>query len=386
LEKLVHERMQGDPAHDFAHCERVAVWTIRLGWAEVQGESGGGAKAGFSVGAAVAAAYLHDWVNLPKNSPDRARASEMSACEARRILESFEFDGAEIEDVCNAVRTHSFSRGESPVSLLGRCLQDADRLEALGALGIFRTLVTGVRMGAGLIAWNDPWAQARPLDDRAYSVDHFFTKLLKLRFGFTTQAGRREADRRTMALWRFLQDLRDEGGVSAPPVLIREAFAEDDQEVGELLVDAFVENYARKLPKVVVGEERRRDLRAVSARRALGARGDACVLVAEVDGRIAGTATLFRGQSRNYAWTDDSAELRYMAVHREFQGAGISRALLDEARRRAMTWGVSSICLHVRQGATGVMQMYERNGYVKTPEGDRDLRPEIFLEAFQLRI
>jgi uncharacterized protein len=89
-----------------------------------------------------------------------------------------------------AIRTHSFSRGEEPTSLLGEALQDADRLEALGVIGVFRTISTGSRMGAEYFHASDPWAEDRALDDRRFSIDHFFTKLFGLAATMRTEAGR----------------------------------------------------------------------------------------------------------------------------------------------------------------------------------------------------
>jgi uncharacterized protein len=200
----VAPRLDDDPGHDLHHCLRVALWTVRLGGEEVDWRH------------AVAAALLHDIVNLPKNSPDRARASEMSAEQARRLLPPLGFDAVTVEDIASAVRDHSFSRGAVPQSPLGRALQDADRLEALGALGLCRTISTGTRMGARYFHPEDPWAEARPLDDKAHSVDHFFTKLLRLQDTMHTEAGRREAHRRVAFLHSFLEHLAHELGRPLP--------------------------------------------------------------------------------------------------------------------------------------------------------------------------
>ena len=191
---------RNDPGHDLEHSLRVALWTLRLG------------TGSFRPQAAVAAALLHDLVNPPKNSPERLQASELSADKARRILPDFKFDSAEINDITDAIRTHSFSRGEEPTSDLGRALQDADRLEALGAIGLFRTIATGVKMQAELVPSQDPWAKHRALDDKKFSVDHFFTKLLKLPETMKTAEGKVEALRRAEFLEAFLRHLGDEIG------------------------------------------------------------------------------------------------------------------------------------------------------------------------------
>jgi uncharacterized protein len=194
-----------DPGHDITHSLRVAVWALRL------------ADGALAPRLVIAAALLHDVVNVPKNSPERASASELSARAAADLLPQQGFSAAEIVDVVAAIRTHSFSRGERPTNELGRVLCDADRLEALGVIGLFRTISTGVRMGADYFDADDPWATDRPLDDRAYSVDHFFTKLLGLPETLCTERGQREARRRVAFLHATLAELATELGAAPPP-------------------------------------------------------------------------------------------------------------------------------------------------------------------------
>lgn len=189
-----------DPTHDVAHALRVALETLRLGGPAVDARE------------AIAAALLHDAVNTPKNSPDRAFASEKSAAFARERLAALGFAPAAIERIADAIRDHSFSRGAVPATALGRALQDADRLEALGAIGLLRCVSTGVRMGGEWFHGDDPFAKGRPLDDARYSVDHFYSKLLKLPETMCTEAGRAEATRRADFLRAFLATLAIELG------------------------------------------------------------------------------------------------------------------------------------------------------------------------------
>jgi len=191
-----------DPTHDVAHLLRVAAWTLRLGGGEVDFRE------------AVAAALLHDAVHVPKDSPDRATASERAAAHAAERLTALGFAPGAVARIADAVRDHSFSRGAVPQAALGRALQDADRLEALGAIGLLRTISTGVRMGADWFHPDDPFACGRPLDDRRYSVDHFHAKLLGLPATMRTAAGRAEAERRVALLRAFLDALADELGES----------------------------------------------------------------------------------------------------------------------------------------------------------------------------
>jgi uncharacterized protein len=118
--------------------------------------------------------------------------------------------------IAAAIRDHGFSRGAVPEGPLGDALQDADRLEALGAIGLLRCVSTGVRMGGAWFDPDDPWARGRTLDESRYSVDHFFTKLLGLPETMRTGAGRAEAVRRAGFLRAFLGALGDELGHGAP--------------------------------------------------------------------------------------------------------------------------------------------------------------------------
>lgn len=194
-----------DGAHDLAHALRVA----RNAWMLAQAEGADGETC-------VAAALLHDLVYRPKNHPESSRTALWGAEEARSWCSARPALASRAEAVAEAIRTHSFSGGRTPTTREGEVLQDADRLEALGAIGIARCFATGGAMGTGLWHPEDPWGEARPLDDKAWSLDHFACKLLKLRETFRTEAGRREAARRHAVLEAFLEALRQELSASAP--------------------------------------------------------------------------------------------------------------------------------------------------------------------------
>ncbi|HMG75296.1 MAG TPA: HD domain-containing protein [Pyrinomonadaceae bacterium] len=202
LRDRVAPSLSADPGHDMGHVLRVGLWTHRLGGGQTSPRE------------AVAAALCHDIVNVPKNSPERAQASSLSARAARRLLPEHGFDAASIDLIADAIRDHSFSRGAVPSTTLGRALQDADRLDALGAIGIIRTFGTGARLGIKYFDINDPWATDRRLDDIAFSLDHFFTKLLTLSTTMCTPSGRAEADRRVGIMESFLSALGNE--IAAP--------------------------------------------------------------------------------------------------------------------------------------------------------------------------
>ena len=211
LASQVRQELSGDPGHDIHHCLRVAIWTLRL-----QPELS-------HPRIAIAAALLHDIVALPKNSPQRAQASELCAARARELLTDLAFDQADINLICDAITDHSFSRGAVPRTSLGRALQDADRLEALGAIGLFRTISTGTQMGADYFHGGDPWAQQRHLDDLRYTIDHFWTKLLRLPKLMLTSQGRIQAEQRAEFMKSFVRQLAQELGVEAPERRFRSA-------------------------------------------------------------------------------------------------------------------------------------------------------------------
>jgi len=166
---------------------------------------------------------------------------------------------------------------------------------------------------------------------------------------------------------------------AGPDIRVRLARPEDDAAVGELLVDAFVRTYARKMPEVVVTAERKAQLRAVAAKRA-----EAHVLVAEVHGQLAGTVALWApGSAGSEAWRPNAADLRHLAVSLAHRKLGVSARLLDAAEAQAWAWGADAVCLHVRRGAHGVRRLYVARGYLPEPAGDLD-RPEVSLEALVL--
>ena len=193
-----------DAAHDLGHIRRVVAAAKRLAEAE-----------GAQLDVVIPAAWLHDCVALPKDAPDRHRASALAAEHAGRFLREAGYPGTLIPDVEHAIEAHSFSAGITPRTVEAAVVQDADRLDALGAVGIARTFLVGGALGSALAHETEPFPTTRTPDDQRYAVDHFYTKLLGLGATMRTEAGRREAERRTEILRRFLRDLADEFGTDA---------------------------------------------------------------------------------------------------------------------------------------------------------------------------
>ena len=151
-----------------------------------------------------AAVALHDCVAVEKDSPDRAIASRLSARRAREIMVAEGWDEARAAALAHAIEAHSFSAGIEPCSLEAFILQDADRLDAIGAIGIARCFHTGGRMHSALYEPADPAALGRALDDRRYALDHFEAKLFRVAAGFRTGGGQAMAAERTATMRGFV--------------------------------------------------------------------------------------------------------------------------------------------------------------------------------------
>lgn len=175
-----------DGAHDLGHLARV--------WANAKAIALD--EPGADLDVLEAAAWFHDLVNLPKDSPERHLASRRSAEAACTFLAADGFAPEKLGAVAHAIAAHSFSAGIPPQTPEARILQDADRLEALGAIGIARMFMTAGLMGTGMLDPDDPMALHRPLDERRYSLDHLQTKLLKLPAMMQTRRGRMMAEER----------------------------------------------------------------------------------------------------------------------------------------------------------------------------------------------
>ena len=188
-----------DPAHDFAHFTRVVKTAKSL--CEIEGAD---------PWIVVPAAWLHDWVNLPKNHPERKSASRLSAQAASEWLMSVGFPKEKLDPVYHAIHAHSYSAQIEPATLEAKIVQDADRLDGLGAIGIARCFTVGGILKRNLYETFDPFCENRVPNDGIYTVDHFYEKLFKTAKTLHTPAGREEGERRVLAMKRFLADLKEE--------------------------------------------------------------------------------------------------------------------------------------------------------------------------------
>lgn len=201
-EAFVAGRTACDAAHDIAHIKRVVSNARYL--TDISGANSQ---------ITIPGAWLHDCVQVAKDDPRRGAVSRVAADEACRFLGETGYPVELLPAVHHAIEAHSYSAGVEVRSLEAGIVQDADRLDALGAIGIARCLLTGAALGSAVHHPEDPFCQAREPDDRAYMVDHFYAKLLKLPETMQTEAGRTEAHRRAGVMRDWLSALALELGV-----------------------------------------------------------------------------------------------------------------------------------------------------------------------------
>lgn len=200
-------KMSGDTdaAHDLAHADRVWAHARTIAMGE-----------GVDLAPVLlCAAYLHDLVSLPKDHPKRSRSAIMSASAAGPVMQALGLTPTEIARARHAIEAHSYSGGTPPSSAEARVLRDADRLEALGAIGVARCFAVSGALDRTLFHPEDPFARSRPLDDSTYALDHFAVKLLQLPETFLTPTGRKLAEERAARMRRYLADLAVE--LNSPP-------------------------------------------------------------------------------------------------------------------------------------------------------------------------
>ncbi len=199
-----------DGSHDRSHLLR--VWRNAMAIADQEAGCQPGDNLAFDRDILAAAVILHDCVAVEKNAPERSRASRLAAARARTIVAELGWDAARTDRLAHAIEAHSYSAGIAPRSLEARILQDADRLDAIGAIGVARCFYIGGRMGSALYEPGDPAGADRALDDQRFALDHFRTKLFKVAANFQTTTGQALADLRSRTMHDFVDALLAEIG------------------------------------------------------------------------------------------------------------------------------------------------------------------------------
>lgn len=155
------------------------------------------------------AAYLH--VVAPR-AEDLAEQVKASAVLAEGLLRTHGLSKF-VWPVGQVILELSPALGREPSFAETKVLRDADRLDALGAIGIARCIATGTFIGAqSFYHPTDPLGVHRPLDDEAFVLDHFRTNLLHLSETMYSRYARQEGGRRTRVVRAFYDALLKEAG------------------------------------------------------------------------------------------------------------------------------------------------------------------------------
>lgn len=191
--------MKTDLAHDLLHVKRVVNLAAKLAEEE---------QADLNI--VLPAAWLHDCVSYPKNHPLRAQSALHAANKAIDFLMKIDYPEKYLAAIHHAISAHSVSGQLVATSLEAQIIQDADRLDALGAIGIARCIQVSSQLQRPLYAEDDPFVESRSPDDQQFTIDHFYKKLLKLASNMNTQQGRVLANQRTLFMKAYLQQLEEE--------------------------------------------------------------------------------------------------------------------------------------------------------------------------------
>ena len=193
---FLHTQGTADVAHDLSHIYRVVKMAKQLATDE-----------GADLAVVIPATWLHDCVSLPKSHPERHLASTLAADKAIGFLTEIKYSSKYFDAIHHAIRAHSFSANIPLESLEAKVVQDADRLDALGAVGIARCMQVSGALNRALYSLDDPFCETRQPDDVRYSIDHFYNKLFRITDSLNTASAQAEGKRREAVMRVFLQQL-----------------------------------------------------------------------------------------------------------------------------------------------------------------------------------
>ncbi|WP_374144833.1 HD domain-containing protein [Vibrio sp. NTOU-M3] len=197
--EFIQAEMAQDLAHDINHVLRVVKAAKMLC-----------EKEGAIEEVVVPAAYLHDCFSYEKDHPERNQSSTIAANKAIQFLQKINYPEEYLDGIRHAIVAHSYSARVPTRTLEAKIVQDADRLDALGAIGIARCVQVGATLNRALYNTEDTFCAEREPDDSTFILDHMYTKLLKLALAMNTKSAREEADHRTDFMYHYLRQLKSE--------------------------------------------------------------------------------------------------------------------------------------------------------------------------------
>jgi uncharacterized protein len=189
----------GDISHDELHLDRVVSNALMLAKEE---------EADLAI--VIPAAYLHDCFVVEKNDPRRSQASKLSAEKAIEFLKSISYPEEHFDAISHAIEAHSFSANIEARTLEAQIVQDADRLDGLGSVGLARMFSVSARLTRPYYDSTDPLCRNRQPDDQKWALDHFFVKLVHTAAKLNTRSALDEGRKRIESMALFLQEFERE--------------------------------------------------------------------------------------------------------------------------------------------------------------------------------
>ena len=183
-EKYVREALSGEGSgHDWWHIHRVRQNALNIA------ETEGGDREIIEL-----TALLHDIADSKNHDGDHSVGPKV----ARKWLESIDVSEEKIKHICTIIEKQSFSAKSSLMETIeGQIVQDADRLEAIGAIGIARCFAYGGNKNRLIY---DPSGE-----DQSTSVQHFYDKLLKVKDLMNTETAKSIAEKRHKFIEAYLE-------------------------------------------------------------------------------------------------------------------------------------------------------------------------------------
>ena len=187
---------QAGNAHDFLHTERVLALAERISCGIYENRS-----------LLTAACMFHD---IGRLFPEKGKNHAVISAEwSRKHLGEYGFSKEETEEAALAIETHSWSGGREPENILGMILQDSDRIDALGAVGLARMF--SFAEGESLYCKDDPACESgRQPDQEKYTADHAYQKLFSIPERLHFEKSKNIAERRASFMREFFMHMKSE--------------------------------------------------------------------------------------------------------------------------------------------------------------------------------
>lgn len=183
IKDFVESKLKNEPTgHDYTHALRVFKNALKI----MQFTSG-------DYDIVNASCLVHDLIDHKLEEKFKATKDEI-----KEVLIKAKYSPKDVVAIFNIIENISYSKGGKPDTIEGKIVQDADRLDALGAIGIARTFSFGGRLGRQIYSEEK---------NGMSSVEHFYDKLLKLENLMNTGFAKGEAKKRTEYMREFLQKL-----------------------------------------------------------------------------------------------------------------------------------------------------------------------------------